>query len=635
VAGIEADGPDPAPPDAAAGQDRQHEQQLLHHPQRPARPEPGAAGEREVGQAAQDYQEDRRGADQLPVGDQQVPVPLPYPFSKKIFAYADDGTLLLKMEFNTLNRVKTILRDFAIISGLNCNVDKTFLMQIGSADPIPEDIRNLGFAITNEITVLGMKLGGIGVDFIDQNITEIRAKVIKQVNFWTRFNLSLPGRINVSKSLIYSQLNYLGSFLPVPQNEIENLNEIICNFVKGNMNIARKRFFQKPEHGGLGIFEVGDFLRAQKCSWVKRAQKMDDGWKQRLFNSGAADISNIRTSNFNKHEAPVLYTIAENYEMWRKKFWEYNENFRLAPILNNPIFTLQRNSNIPVTLQFFQELLPGPLDVIFKLTLADVHNGERFLTLNEFRANTNIQINERKLIALRGVYDTAVVRHKKEDAAKKTSMSIQDFFTGIKKGCRKFKMITTENVETIPHNIVKFANNTETVIDLTASKLLNSCWNISYLDNDVRVFLFKLHNNTLGYNSMISRFVDNVEPYCTFCTIARDPFLENETVLHTFYTCIHSENLLGVLNTITGNDTAIRRNDIFLTFNEDNTNNVKVLFIVTILFKKYIWDCKLRKCLPLRPELEIFLKNEIRRMKATSKKFRTFMANSDYGWFFP
>ena len=36
-------------------------------------------------------------------------------------------------------------------------------------------------------------------------------------------------------------------------------------------------------------------------------------------------------------------------------------------------------------------------------------------------------------------------------------------------------------------------------------------------------FCFKLHNNTLGYNYTVNKFIRNHNPYCTFCTLSREP----------------------------------------------------------------------------------------------------------------
>jgi hypothetical protein len=53
----------------------------------------------------------------------------------------------------------------------------------------------------------------------------------------------------------------------------------------------------------------------------------------------------------------------------------------------------------------------------------------------------------------------------------------------------------------IPHNMIKFPENTETKIDLEKSKKLNGVWSNSALGtNRTRTFIFKLHSNTAGFN---------------------------------------------------------------------------------------------------------------------------------------
>ncbi len=57
----------------------------------------------------------------------------------------------------------------------------------------------------------------------------------------------------------YSQINYLSSFLPVPEHIVETMENLITNFVKGNLTIADKRFFLSVDDGGLGLFPVKGF----------------------------------------------------------------------------------------------------------------------------------------------------------------------------------------------------------------------------------------------------------------------------------------------------------------------------------------------------------------------------------------
>ncbi len=59
---------------------------------------------------------------------------------RKIFAFADDATLATVLDFESLAKVKKILEDFGKLSGLECNIEKTTLMQIGSVGEIQDDI---------------------------------------------------------------------------------------------------------------------------------------------------------------------------------------------------------------------------------------------------------------------------------------------------------------------------------------------------------------------------------------------------------------------------------------------------------------------------------------------------------------
>jgi hypothetical protein len=95
----------------------------------------------------------------------------------------------------------------------------------------------------------------------------------------------------------------------------------------------------------------------------------------------------------------------------------------------------------------------------------------------------------------------------------------------------------------IPHNMIKFVDNTETVIGSESAKYLNSFWNRGYFSNNFRVFIFKLHNNTLPYNTILSHFVREVGRNCTFCNITANPDEEDENVLHLFYSCAISERI--------------------------------------------------------------------------------------------
>jgi hypothetical protein len=186
----------------------------------------------------------------------------------KIWAYADDANTILKLDVDTLTKLKRVLNEFGTLSGLVCNVEKTTLLQVGEVGPISQDIIDLGFSIVNEVTVLGLTVSGPSADF-SQSLHKIGVKLQSQVNHWSRFNLSLPGRINIAKTMLYSQINYLGCFLPVGDQLISNYENLIERFVCGKMSISKTRIYKPVYMGGLGLFRIASFLDAQRVSWVR------------------------------------------------------------------------------------------------------------------------------------------------------------------------------------------------------------------------------------------------------------------------------------------------------------------------------------------------------------------------------
>jgi hypothetical protein len=145
--------------------------------------------------------------------------------------------------------------------------------------------------------------------------------------------LSLPGRINIAKSMLYSQLNYLGSFIKIPDNLECELETIITDFVKGPLNIAKKRMFRSVEDGGLGLFDIKNFLGAQQCSWIKRSLDLNEQWKVLLYKLNHGHLINPKADNIRIEEYPILRNICKNFENFSNNYTTVNENFKRCFIL--------------------------------------------------------------------------------------------------------------------------------------------------------------------------------------------------------------------------------------------------------------------------------------------------------------
>ena len=122
--------------------------------------------------------------------------------TSKSDSFADDNSTGTLLELESLQALKTILIDFAAISGLKCNTEKTVLMPIGPRVPVPEEIRDLGFCLEDSIHILGMDIDR-NLANLDDNFEKTLLNLKKCVQYWSRYNLTLTGRINVIKSLLF------------------------------------------------------------------------------------------------------------------------------------------------------------------------------------------------------------------------------------------------------------------------------------------------------------------------------------------------------------------------------------------------------------------------------------------------
>ncbi len=133
--------------------------------------------------------------------------------NRKTNAFADDTTAGLLREANNLNYVKQVLLDFGAVSGLETNVDKTTVMPIGNLNaPVEQEIIDLGFAMCTEMKILGITVNNRGSN-LDQNFESIITKVRYLANKWSRFTLSLPGKIAISKTMLVSQIGYIACII--------------------------------------------------------------------------------------------------------------------------------------------------------------------------------------------------------------------------------------------------------------------------------------------------------------------------------------------------------------------------------------------------------------------------------------
>jgi hypothetical protein len=220
--------------------------------------------------------------------------------------------------------------------------------------------------------------------------------------------------------------------------------------------------------------------------------------------------------------------------------------------------------------------------------------------------------------------------------SEQTTVDVATFVNRSKRGSKRFRKILTFSInDYIPHNIVKFRDNVDVVIGLECVKKLNSLWNTNIFSNSTRTFLFKLYNNSLGFNNAVAHFVRNHSPNCTFCDLAGIPEVFIETPLHLFFSCGTSEPFIENMFKWFVNDDIFEfsRTEFFTVFDraEFSASKNSMLTVFSKLLQKFMWDSKQRQSPPNIMHCRVYIGTEITSMSETNGKFKKTFQLSDFG----
>jgi hypothetical protein len=528
--------------------------------------------------------------------------------TEKVEAFADDNNIMALLDNNGIKAIKIILNNFAILSGLKCNVEKSQILVIGT-DEIPDFIRTSGFSVANEIKILGFTVTRDFADF-EKNIDCAVEKIKKIAAFWSRFKLSLPGRINVAKSLMLSQINFHGAVLNISNEKILKIQGLINSFVTGSFKFDKDLINCTPSRGGLGMINVKNYIQSLHCSWIKKAYGATiDNWRLDVVRYAGKSCSMVQPFVDQRH--PILSTLLNSFREFKKAFYLSNKNFMQAKLGGNPCFTENRQNKTPVNIDDRFDFLPDPeIERLKNLRFSDLTNdGNRFISKQEFEVLSNIQMTNPQFRILTDAVKTSFMIYKKFVRGD-NSQCIDNFISRFKKGSNKFRKVF-DNMDYF-HISKKSKKRSKTFFRLigvadpeeNVCEILNAQWAINCYPVNLREFSFKLRNNILGINTRVSHFNNNVDRACTFCRITErnNVQLPDESFIHIFFECKSTKRVLDIFFTQYLDWDILDRNGMKrLLFTgmdpEMSTPNFFLLTVMTtVLF--YVWQCKLQKKVP-------------------------------------
>lgn len=265
--------------------------------------------------------------------------------SLKIIQLADDTALLLNSTKDIPNVMKT-LSLFSQASGLRLNTNKCEILTIHETD----DSHICNIPIKNEIKYLGMKINKNFKERVDNNIQPIIDKNQKILSSWLQRNISIFGRILLTKMESISRLIYPSFSVDIPDQYIKKINKIQYDFIWNNkQHLIRKNDLVKPiEEGGLNVIDFDVMNGVIKLQWLKKFLiKKNSVWfsiPTFLFEKiGGIDF--LLRCDFDPLKLPIKLS---NYHKQVLLYWKmiYSHNFspHSSSIWNNRFILYKRKS---------------------------------------------------------------------------------------------------------------------------------------------------------------------------------------------------------------------------------------------------------------------------------------------------
>jgi len=194
------------------------------------------------------------------------------------------------------------------------------------------------------------------MDFLGTVHNKTADKIDGAISYWSRFNLSFIGRINIAKTFLLSQLSYIAQIITPTEDQFIRMELSISKFIRGSLTVSKDRIFKSVVNGGVGFPDLRTFVISLQCSWIKKCHTVvSDNWRQDLFRLAHGNALTISTADINVRMNPIIYGIAGSWEKFSKAFYSTDRNYKKMYLLNSPVLPVDRRAERPLFNFFRQE----------------------------------------------------------------------------------------------------------------------------------------------------------------------------------------------------------------------------------------------------------------------------------------
>ena len=488
--------------------------------------------------------------------------------------FADDGQKKMRAVIENLILLKKVFNEFYNLCGLQTNFDKTAIIPFNAPQEFIDAIPAHGFRLEHEFTTLGVEYSTDHSKFVDTNQKNIRKKVDKIIGFWEKIYLSLVGKISIAKTFVYSQFAYLSTVITFTADFISEMEKKLSKFCNTNVKIGTEKVFQEVSTGGLGLFKLLDYTDSIRTSFFRRSINNKDQWAQAINNCRSVyNNEHFIEDEHLKSYFPASYRLLQTFIKFTNAYYMFRGNEGWNYVYNNPRIADRNQALSPP---------PGHTEghpyTLHKLMIRDlVNNNNTLKTLGTLNTEQNTSITLTEYNKIKRATNKIRTIYKKGEEVK--NEGINRLLNPKKKGSRPFRRILEKKKEKLTKNLTptrtreKKFNFTH---DPTTEKRLYSLWSSSFLNNEIRTFLFKAANNMIKLNVHISKFKPEQSELCKSCLMTGTSVRED--FQHFYFDCPIIQGLLKSSKKIFREDFK-NEPKIFLINNSGNnaTNYEKII----------------------------------------------------------
>ncbi len=496
------------------------------------------------------------------------------------------------------------------------------------------------FKIVDSFTTLGLTVSN-DLTFLETYHDKTINKLTNIANFWKRFKLSFPGRINIAKTLLYSQIGYIGCIITPTNEQIKLMEEIIFNYVRGNLSISKEKCSAKPEVGGIGLIDIKQYIVALQVNWVKRAlESTRDNWRYDLIRLTSNNPLTLSPMGAPKNRYPIIWQLATSWQAFIKCYYNANDNFKKSFLVNNPNLKRSAEDDRLVDQKLFDQRPPLPQTQVVKIRFSDFFENGQIKSLETINFDLNLPVNLLTYMRVATAITLFINRLKVNRKTDGTSVDIVAFMNRPTKGSKRYRLILENSVKTsfvlAQQRTVKSYYRIITMRIEREDKIMQKIgfWNQPAFPNPLREFIFKFFSNQLATNTRVSHFGENVQRACSLCNSHGIQNPSEETFLHIFLECpittvVRKKFQSEFFPEIDFTQIDLEKRFWFLC--EQTDQRLENLHIETSkwIFKYLLWEGKLKKHLKSWYSLKIDFFFMMENIITTSEKIKMSRSNNN------